>query len=178
MKKAQIMAQPFIIIFALLVAVLVLAFGFKTVLDLKEKGDFAQLLDSQAEIKEVARSYLTLGEGSIKTLDLRVPRDTNCFCFLDRQTDFNDPSHIADIENAIADPFCGEKRQDFVKANILTDAGSKQLYVLPSNSFAITNFDILSNSRLGTISTLNCIHVNDGRLQITFTSKSRFVEIS
>jgi len=163
MKKGQIFAQPFIIIFALIVAVLVLVFGFKTVLDIQDKGKFAQLLDAQEDIKEVSRTMYTLGEGSQRTLKLRVPKNIKCFCFFNPSGTTRSPQTICDEDN--------------LDQIINIDPSSYNLYITPLNSFPITKFKII-NQLQPSPNTLLCIPIVNSIFEATLTSKGSFVEIS
>lgn len=165
MKKGQIFAQPFIIIFALIVAVLVLAFGFKAVLDLQEKARFAELLDAQTEIQEVARTMYTLGVGSQRTLNLRVPKDLECFCFQDSSNTNLDQSNL--------EP-CTENPANL--KNTMQALTDKQLFITPSNKYPINKFTIIN--QLKPVSNPLCIQVISSRISITLTSEGSYVEVS
>mgnify|MGYP001560192730 CR=1 FL=1 len=166
-KKAQIFAQPFIIIFALIVAVLILAFGFKSVLDIQQKARYAELLTAQSEIKEVARAYYTLGEGSERIIELRVPKSISCFCFLDK--DQANPNNV--------DAYCNEENPDRLNEKMKLDGGEYQLYVTPSNSYSITKFAIISQLKPNNQNLL-CVEIKNSRFKAKITSKGTHVEIS
>lgn len=171
MRKAQVFAEPFIIIFALIVAVLILAFGFKAVLDIQEKAKFAELLDAQAEIKEVSKTMYTLGVGSQRTIDLLLPKKITCLCFLDSSIDtINFPITATDIPSS-----CEQDRN--ILANIMnSNAGKYQLYFTPRKAYDITNFEIIN--QLKPISRVFCKQVANRKVSITLTSKGTHVELS
>ena len=164
--KAQIFAQPFIIIFALIVAVLILAFGFKSVLDIQQKARYAELLTAQSEIKELARSYYTLGVGSERTLNIKVPKNIKCFCFLDK--DQNNPN--------LVDNFCYEDDPNMLKEIMIADNGKYHLYVTPSSSYPLTKFPIIAQLKPSS-NNLLCIKIENSIFNAKITSKGTHVEI-
>ncbi len=165
MKKAQIHAEPFIIIFSLIVAVLVLIYGFNTVLSLKQKGDYAQLLDAQAEIKDVARAFYTLGEGSRRTLELRVPKDIKCFCFQNTEDNSNFDSN--NIPSA-----CGENPNEIKQR--LQSSPNKQLIITPlSKKYQVSSFTIIS--KLYPEPDPLCIEIQNSIFKATIESKGSYV---
>ncbi len=167
--RAQIFAQPFIIIFSLIVAVSVLIFGFKAILDLREKSDYVQLLDAQSELKEVIRTFYTFAAGSEKTITLRVPKKISCFCFLDKDEPIND---IPQVPSS-----CTENDPESLRNTIKTDGGQYHLYVTPSKLYTITKFTLLSHIKTQTGSLL-CLPAINGKVNIKVTSQGSYVSIS
>ncbi|MFH1591819.1 MAG: hypothetical protein ABIB47_00425 [Candidatus Woesearchaeota archaeon] len=82
MKKG-VTEHTFIFIFALIVVVMILIWGTKTIIDLKETGEQVQLADSIEDIKEKAIVYYNLEMGSSAPLDIPFPKGVDCVCFLD-----------------------------------------------------------------------------------------------
>lgn len=99
-KRAQIFGEPFIFIFAIVVAAMVLVFGIKIYYDLNERADFAQIADIVQRINEDVTTFYNLEEGSSNKFTFTFPNSVECFCFIDSQNkDFgsltgkcNDPS--------------------------------------------------------------------------------------
>jgi len=166
MKQAQIFAQPFILIFALIVAILILLFGFKLVIDIQEKAKYAELIDVQAEIKDVARDYYTLGVGSERTLNLKVPKDLKCFCFQNTE----DPDSFS--INTIPDT-CGEDRNDIEQT--LLSLSNKQLLVTPGK-YPISNFQLIN--KLYPETNPLCIQIQSSKFKAKITSMGDHVRIS
>jgi len=82
MKKGITM-QPFIFIFAIIVAALVLVFGFKVVKEILSKADFAILADSMQDLEDLTKRYYNYEIGSEKEIKLRLPTKINCICIKD-----------------------------------------------------------------------------------------------
>ena len=61
--KKGVSEQVFIFIFALIVVALILAWGTKTVLDLKNRASQVQLADSVEDLREKAITYYHLEAG-------------------------------------------------------------------------------------------------------------------
>ena len=167
--RAQIFAQPFIIIFSLIVAVSVLIFGFKAVIDLKEKSDYVQLLDAQTELKEVIRTFYTLGAGSERTILLRVPKKVSCFCFLDKDEPINNLPQVPSS--------CDEEDLNSLNQKMKLDGGQYQLYVTPSKLYTITKFKLIPQIKTQTGS-LFCLQTTNGRANVKVGSKGSYVLIS
>ncbi|MBI2498609.1 hypothetical protein HYV88_00025 [Candidatus Woesearchaeota archaeon] len=81
-KKAQIFGEPFIFIFAIIVAAMVLIFGIKIYYDLSERADFAQVADIAQRINENIITFYNLEEGSSNTFKYVFPNTVECFCFI------------------------------------------------------------------------------------------------
>ena len=84
-KKAQLLGQPFIYIFAIIVAALVLVFGTKAILDLKEKQELAELTTFVTKLKEDVAAYYRFDIGSSKELNLNLPRKVKKVCFTENK---------------------------------------------------------------------------------------------
>ncbi|MEK6952760.1 MAG: hypothetical protein AABX29_07130 [Nanoarchaeota archaeon] len=81
-KKAQIFGEPFIFIFAIIVAAIVLIFGIKIYYDLSERANFAQVADIAQRINENIITFYNLEEGSSNTFKYVFPNTIECFCFV------------------------------------------------------------------------------------------------
>jgi len=81
-KKAQIFGEPFIFIFAIIVAAMVLIFGIKIYYDLSERADFAQVADIAQRINENIITFYNLEEGSSNTFKYVFPNTIDCICFV------------------------------------------------------------------------------------------------
>ncbi len=89
MKKAQLFEQPLFYIFVLIVAALFLAFGIKTMFNLKEKAELIELATSIQDIKDKVGKYYSFDYGSSTELDIRVPPKIEYICFTN-----HDPKEI------------------------------------------------------------------------------------
>ncbi len=83
MKKAQIMGQPFVYIFALVVGALILFWGARTVIKLVERSEMVEVVDFIKTLESTVNEYYMLDEGSEKTIKLRLPKKISYFCVAD-----------------------------------------------------------------------------------------------
>ena len=173
MKKGQF-DQPFIIIFAMIVAIMILIFGFKVILDLKERGDFTLLGDNVADLRDFARTYYNLEEGSAREIDLRVPGSINCFCFKDTNVP---PSNSFNQNNILTE--CNENQATFSQTMQNADE-AYNLFVTPSNAFSTTSFWIIEPTTLLVPPPSEnplCIQIQNSKFKAVIENKGSYVEI-
>ena len=171
MKKAQLFAEPFIIIFALLVAILLLAWGVKIILDIQDKGSYTELLTTITDLKEQVTTYYNLEQGSRSLLELRVPNKITCFCFKD--LDLPDYSLNS---NSIPD-FCNQERTELI--NIMKNSQLKyNLFVTPVKTFSLTRFKLIEPTTiLRPTDNPLCIKVENGIFKAIIENKGDHIEI-
>ncbi|MEK6934344.1 MAG: hypothetical protein AABW46_00540 [Nanoarchaeota archaeon] len=85
-KRGQIFGEPFIFIFALIVAAMVFAFGIKIFFDIQERAEFAQVADTVQRINEQITTFYNLEQGSNNVLKYNFPSSVDCICFLQQTT--------------------------------------------------------------------------------------------
>lgn len=78
--KGQI-NQVFIYISALLFMALILLFGVRSIMDFKEKAEFAELTKFVSDFKKEIENYYNFDVGSVKYLSLSVPGKVKQICF-------------------------------------------------------------------------------------------------
>lgn len=79
-KKGQLMSEPFVWIFALIVGALILIWGIKTVMDLKETADTVDLGQFKTKIETIAKSMKNQGEGSSEIVPVKVGAKVKFVC--------------------------------------------------------------------------------------------------
>jgi len=85
MKKGQIMGQPLVYVFIAIVAVLVLFFGIRMILQLVDLEDDVSYTAFYGDVKGKFDSVYTDSMGSVAFLDdVRVPNGLKEVCFMDR----------------------------------------------------------------------------------------------
>lgn len=83
MKKGQLMAQPLIYIFYLVVAALIIFFGIKVIGNIGNTGDKVEYVAFVGDIKEKIDSAYTYNLGSVVSLDdITVPSNIVEVCFV------------------------------------------------------------------------------------------------
>lgn len=138
MKKGQMLSQPFVYIFALIVGGLILVWGGKTVLDLVQTGSQVNVGSFVKSLEEDVAAYKNFGEGSRTARKIDFPQDITYICFLD-------------LEKKPVDCKRKEKDNKFVKCNAAEldeefafqiEEPNKNVYVLPLDAVKINAFKI------------------------------------
>jgi len=131
MKKGAT-EQTFIFIFALIVAAMIMAWGTKTIIDLKGKAGQVQLADSIEDIKEKAITYYNLEAESSAPLAIRFPTNVKCICFKDLLTNrpVGNPASN-DYKPCTDDPLFDPWMRSDSNNNIL---------VMPTKDFVVAKF--------------------------------------
>lgn len=127
MKRAQTIGQVFIFIMAGLVFILILAYGYRAVTDLLERGEEVQLLDFRNELESsievIKRDY-----GSVQRANLRMPSKTEEVCIV--SSDYNDVN-------------AGQLEQERPLFFSAWKAGSENVFLIPRQPTPIFIKDIL-----------------------------------
>ena len=83
MKRGQILGMPLILLFGLIVAGFILAFGVRWALNLTSEADYIDLLGTIDDVESNIETFHNYDEGSSKTYELSVPDDVEKVCFYD-----------------------------------------------------------------------------------------------
>jgi len=108
MKKAQLFSLPFIYIFGIIVAALIIAFGYSAITRLSGTVEEASLAKSVESLREKVDFYYTLEPGSKKQFKLgdalKIPYKVKYACFVKPKSPITaqlpDPSLQALIQNS------------------------------------------------------------------------------
>ena len=82
MKKAQLLSQPIIFIFAIIVAALILTWGSYQIVKIIRTGSTIELGTALTDLKDTVNTYYNLDEGSSKELNIRLPKQVKYICFV------------------------------------------------------------------------------------------------
>lgn len=169
MKKGQMLSQPFVYIFALVVGALILVWGGKTVLDLVNTGSQINVAKLVKDLEQDAAAYKNFDEGSRTSRKLQFPDDITYICFLDMERKANDCLR-KEKGNKIIKCTATELDEDFA---FQIEEPNKNIYVLPTTAVKVGAFKVDDlKPELG-----NPLCVRNG-LDITISSKVDHVEIS
>ena len=150
--------HTFIFIFAIIVAALIMAWGVKTILDLKDRAGQVELADAVQDIENKAITYLSLSSGSQDTkFNVLFPREVECVCLVDRlsgTTSFTGPDGTLADYNNICD------KQDKALKSRIQSTNSQNIFATPSSlEFNVKEFKVLRKlipqESLGTIICFN-----------------------
>lgn len=82
-KRGQLMSQPFVYIFALIMGGLILVWGVKITIDFMGMANKAELGKLVKNIESETKSFMNQGEGSTKPITLMLPKNIEYFCIAD-----------------------------------------------------------------------------------------------
>ena len=82
MKRGELLSQPFIYIFTLIVSAFVIYFGFTTVASFQRESNLVELSKFVSDLNNVVDTYYNLDIGSSKKISLMVPSQIEQACFV------------------------------------------------------------------------------------------------
>ena len=168
-KKGQMLSQPFVYIFALVVGALILVWGGKTVLDLMNTGSQVNIGTYIKSIESDVVAYKNFGEGSKTNKKVEFPQDITYICFLDLERNPTD-CRRKEAGNKVVKCTPAELDEDFA---FQIEEPNKNIYVLPLSAVKINSFLVEDlKPKAG-----NPFCVRNGQ-EITIESKVDHVEVS
>lgn len=168
------MSQPFIYVFALIVGGLILVWGIRTVIDLKDTADIVDLGKFKNDFEADAKSRYNLGTGSMKKHSVRLGGDVKYVCFTDPGTEINCKLKFnGDISDCSLDDLDDEVFELRLEADDDNNMWFLPLTAAKFNSFKINH--IQPKEIDGKIANPLCYANGE---KIVMTTKSTFVELS
>lgn len=137
-KKGQMLSQPFVYIFALIVGALILVWGGKTVLDLLQTGSQVNVGSYIKSLEQDVAAYKNFGEGSKTAKKVDFPQDITYICFLDLERSANDCKRKG-ANNKIVKCKPEELDEEFA---FQIEEPNKNVYILPTDAVKINAFNI------------------------------------
>jgi hypothetical protein len=152
MKKGQLFGQPFVYIFIIVVAALILFFGFKAVrdiLNLQEGVEFSTFVINLDE--EIEKVYHLDYGSSFSLEDMAVSSNINEICFLD----LDKPRDVGNIEDEIA-------------RELIDSAVNKNIFFISEDEL----LDPFFNEKI-VVREENplCVKVENGRINVRLTNQ-------
>ena len=157
-KRGQLMEQPFIFIFAIIVMAFILIFGFYAVKRFSVFGEDVQIATFVQDLDNEAQKYFYYSLGSSNNIDLRIPNKIKCVCIS------NPGSAIVESEL--------EKCNDPLLKEIISGS-EKNVFISPIKDFKINRYEI---KNLKAIQNPLCIETN-GNFKAVLETKKDYVEI-
>ncbi len=130
MKRGQILGVPLVLLFALIVGALILAYGAKVAIDLVNEADYIDFLDSMSDLENNIQTFSHYDEGSSKVYDIDLPTDVEAVCFYNDGKDFD-----CTLDGEICDEILEGTLDLLVESNF-------NVYVYPNNAFDQTRLNI------------------------------------
>ncbi|MFH1376364.1 MAG: hypothetical protein ABIH25_01890 [Candidatus Woesearchaeota archaeon] len=90
MRKGQLMGQPFVYIFLLIVAAIILFFGVKAIINVINTGQEVEYQRFVSDIEEVESKVYHDSFGSIMSLEnINIPNSISEICIIDRNSEID-----------------------------------------------------------------------------------------
>ena len=132
MKRGQIMGLPLVLLFALIVGALILAFGMKYAFDLVEQAEYVDFLGNLDDIENNIETYGNYDEGSAKVYELSLPTGVEMLCFYK----FGD-----DYDCKLDGETCDEETDGMLE---LLVESNYNVYLMPQGLYDMNRFSIES----------------------------------
>ena len=160
-KKGQIMGLPLVLVFALIVAGLLLFFGVRWILSLQGAADSVAALDMIDSIDNYVETYGSYDARSARRITVSFPTSVEVACFYDKSQ-----SYDCKLDG-------GDCTQDLENYFQLLGTSSSNIFLFPTNSLDETRFSITSFQSEGA----NPVCVSNGN-DIQITTHEDYVSIS
>ena len=152
MKKAQLFSQPIIIIFALVIAALILTWGSYNIYKLTKTARTIELGTALTDLKDLVNTYYNLDTGSSTEINIKLPKQVKYICF----TNPNEPLVITNNIEKIS--------PDLAQ---LLQIKSKNIFIIPTtikpSTYYIKNLKPIENPLcIKTLNSLKAIIENKG----------------
>ena len=155
--------QVFIWIFVLVLASLILLFGFKMVRDTSEFSDDVLVNNFFSNLNSKINKYYYLSLGSVGDEKFELPKDVECVCFVN-----------GDVDNV---GNCGKEKTKELINNVRAvqkDKEKDNVFLILDKSFTKTR-DHIDNLGVGT--NPSCIEVKNGLLEVTLENIGSYVDV-
>jgi len=159
MKKAQLLEQPFIYIFAIVVIGFILIFGFMMVKKVTKLESDVEISTFFIQMEKQIDKYYNLDKGSRGVIELITPPGIAYACFVNKDADY---SKIAKKSNEI---------------RTLVEAGSdKNLFLIYSEDNKQYKASAIKNIKLKDNPV--CLSVANGKVKFKLENIGAFVQVS
>ena len=155
-RRGQLLSEPFVFVFALIVGAMILIWGMYYVLRLNEVGESVELTSFVNTLRKDVESYYYLDEGSSKLITIKLPGKIDFLC-VKGEGQLNN--------NEILNKYPGF---DFILEN-----NDKNVFFAPINAYRVTIYNIENLKPAG--KNPLCFKNNE---KAKLTTKSNYVEIS
>ena len=135
MKKGQMMSQPFVYMFALILGGLILVWGGKMIYDLVGTSNEAEIGTFYNDMKTEVNEYYNYEDGAARAVKIRLPKDIKYFCVFDPEKDLDCKTRNK-IEDDPKSVNCNDLDTDFdrrLDTEKRKGANGKNVFVLPTS---------------------------------------------
>lgn len=168
MKKGQLLGQPLVYAFALIVGALILVWGISTILKLKDTAGATELAKFASKVESETQQYLNFDEGSTTTIKIILPDKIKYLCFYESQKPQKcmldgKPCIITQIDESFA-AIANTKTQD-------------NMFFLPYGAYNLPPKEVKKLQVAADAGNPVCFR-NDQRKELTLTSMGTYVAVS
>ena len=126
-KRGQLLSQPFIYIFAIVLAALILLFGVMLINKINNQSEEVQLIAFISDLKTQVNNFYHFDPGSSKELNILLPKKIKQLCFYSNKYSITTELNHPDLKDLNL---------------ILQYPQSDNLYVIPLTEYSETRFTI------------------------------------
>ena len=175
MRKAQIQSQVIVYILAVVIMGMILIFGFKAIMDMKDRARMAQLIQFR---KDISSDIISVGVdyGTSKLKTYRVPPEFRQVCFVNLE--HTSPSGDSDVVELVKATKASALVKNAVESIVEQGAARKNLFLCPpcSEQENVGNINILDENDEDTA--FRCFNVSQGALSLRITGLGDMAQIS
>jgi len=133
-KKAQIIGQAFIFILAAVLAVLIIAYGYKAISTFVSQADEISFVSFKTDLEKQIR-IMASDFGSVKKLELQMPGSYQLLCLVD----------LEKRSQAQSSNICNPENEDYIPevCDAWETSGSvENVFLIPIKSFKVSAMEI------------------------------------
>ncbi len=154
MKKADLMAQPFIFIFIAFIAVLVLVFGVQQIINIKNLGEETQIKEQISKVKADIVEIYDLSYGTSQKYAYTFPKYVKKLCFINKE---NIPSILTQ-----------EEKNEVIS---FQESSSNNIFLFMEKKPTLTEKTTIR------VESSKCFNTISGRLEITLRNNGQTVVV-
>ncbi len=170
-KKAQLLGQPLVYVFALIFGALVLAWGINSVIKMCNIAATVEIGKFMTQLESKTGQYLNFDEGSTTTMKATLPSKVGYLCFFDSQSTVNKC-----VMNKERKP-CRTQDLDEGFAALTRTKTKYNTFFLPINAYSLPQKQIKNLQADTSIGNPIC-YANKPGNEFTLTSMGTYVSVS
>lgn len=155
-KRGQLLSQPFIYIFAIILVALILLFGVRLITNLTKQSEEVELVVFVSDLKTQVNNFYHFDPGSSKELNILLPKKIKQLCFYSNKYPVTVELSHPDLKDLDL---------------ILQYPQSDNLYVIPLTAYSETTFTIPNLQPPASENPL-CFTPKSGRLNALIETKA------
>ncbi len=142
-KKGQLLSQPFIYIFALILGALILVWGVKTIMDLQETSELVELGTFVKSFEKEVNKYFYYNEGTKRMYDIRLPNKIDYMCVIDTENfDKDKECIIKTSKEEYSERPCSMLEESLALRLSVNANNGKNIQFVPTDAAKLSKFNI------------------------------------